>query len=119
MKTCVLMVIMVCLALPVTWAGTTSSTDKGKEAFEMNGCTGCHTIGKDWNGPDISNVTTYRSKEWLIDFVLNTKKHYEDPVVRAMIEKFNLYMPDQGVEPKDAELIYEYLKSLEKPGKKK
>jgi nitrous-oxide reductase len=66
-------------------------------------------------------VTTYRSKEWLLNFILDTKKHYDDPVVRTMIEKFNLYMPNQGVEPKDAELIYEYLKSLpeaEKKGKK-
>jgi nitrous-oxide reductase len=94
----------------ISWA--TSDVEKGKEAFEENGCTGCHKIGKDWNGPDLRGVTTYRSKEWIIDFILHTKKHYDDPMVRSMINRFNLYMPDQGVEPKDANLIYEYLKSL-------
>ncbi len=98
------------------WAS--SDVEKGKDAFEQNGCTGCHKIGTNWNGPDLSSITTYRSKEWLIDFMLNTKKHYEDPEVKAMIQKFNLYMPDQGVDPKDAELIYDYLKSLADAGKK-
>lgn len=85
---------------------------KGEEAFHMNGCSGCHKIGKDWNGPDLTYVTTYRSKEWIIEFILNPEKYYEDPTVKTMIRKFNLYMPNQGVSREDAELIYEYLKSL-------
>ena len=103
---------LMAVALMFTGAAAASTLDKGKEVFEENGCTGCHKIGSDWNGPDLSGVTSYRTREWIIDFILNTKKHYDDPIVRAMINRFNLYMPNQGVESKDAELIYEYLKSL-------
>ena len=120
MKKIGLFLILVSFALTgaISWAA--SNVEKGKEAFEENGCTGCHKIGSDWNGPDLTGVTTYRTKEWIIDFVLHTKKHYDDPIVRSMINRFNLYMPEQGVEPKDAELIYNYLKSLaDDAGKKK
>lgn len=123
MKRLILILILAgfCAMPAISWAAP--KMDKGKEAFEENGCTGCHKIGSDWNGPDLTGVTTYRTKEWIIDFVLHTKKHYDDPIVRSMINRFNLYMPDQGVEPKDAELIYNYLKSLaadaEKQKKKK
>lgn len=119
MKKFVMFMFLVFFILVTAMAWAASNVDKGKEAFEWNGCTGCHKVGKDWNGPDLTGVTTYRSKEWIIDFILHTKKYYDDPIVRAMINKFNLYMPEQGVDPKDAELIYEYLKSLEKPGDKK
>lgn len=94
-----------------------SLVEKGKSAFDENGCSGCHKVGSDWNGPDLSSVTTYRSREWIIDFTLQTKKYYDDPIIKEWITKYNQYMPDQGVERKDAELIYEYLKSLS-PGKK-
>lgn len=114
-----LVIGLMAVALMVTGVVAASTLDKGKEAFEENGCTGCHKIGKDWNGPDLSGVTTYRTKEWIIDFILHTKKHYDDPVVRSMINRFNLYMPDQGVESKDAELIYNYLKSLAADAEKK
>ena len=119
MKRIIFMVIVAafCLGGAFVWAGTPAQ--EGKEAFEQNGCTGCHKIGTNWNGPDLTNVTTYRSKEWLIDFILNTKKHYEDPIVKDMIKNFNLYMPDQGVEPKDAESIYAYFKSLPDAAKQK
>lgn len=112
MKRAVILFVLACsvFAAAISWAG--SEVSEGEEAFEVNGCTGCHKVGSDWNGPDLTMVTTYRSKEWLIDFILNTKKHFEDPVVKGMIEKFNMYMPDQGVEPEDAEHIYNYLKSL-------
>ncbi|MDX9713830.1 MAG: cytochrome c [Dissulfurispiraceae bacterium] len=114
MKIVIAVIAGILFYLTCSIADAASNIEKGKEAFEMNGCTGCHKIGKDYNGPDLSGVTTYRSKEWIIDFILNTKKYYDDPTVRAMINRFTLYMPNQGVEPEDAELIYDYLKSLEK-----
>lgn len=113
-----LLIVAFCfLSGALSIAGT--EPDKAKAAFDEYGCSGCHVPGKDWNGPDLTDVTENRSKEWIIDFILNTKKHYDDPVIKDMIEVFNLHMPDQGVEPKDAELIYEYLKSLAKPAETK
>ncbi|MBI5055660.1 MAG: c-type cytochrome [Nitrospirae bacterium] len=105
------------LAGALSIAGT--EPDKAKEAFDTYGCSGCHVPGKDWNGPDLTYVTENRPKDWIIDFILNPKKHYDEPMVKDMIEAFNLHMPEQGVEPKDAELIYEYLKSLAKPAERK
>lgn len=119
MKRVMLFFILLCFSLINTLSWAQSLADKGKSAFEENGCTGCHKISKDWNGPDLTPLTNYRTKEWIIDFILNTQKHYDDPTVRAMINRFNLYMPNQGVEPKDAELIYYYLKSLSNPADKK
>lgn len=120
MKSVIVVLIFASLwmsGISLSWAGTPA--EEGKEAFAENGCTGCHKVGSDWSGPDLTMITTYRTKEWLIDFILNTKKHYEDPVVKEMIKRFNLYMPDQGVETKDAELIYAYLKSLPEAAKQK
>jgi cytochrome c551/c552 len=119
MKGIIVMVIVAAFCLSGVFARAGSPAHEGKEAFEQNGCTGCHKIGSNWNGPDLASVTSYRNKEWLIDFILNTKKHYEDPDVKEMIKAFNLYMPDQGVERKDAELIYEYFKSLAEAPKQK
>jgi len=112
MKGIVLSVLLLFLT-----TGISSGEDvfsKGKEAFDENGCSGCHKIGTNYNGPDLSGVTTYRSKEWIIDYILNPKKHYNDPTIKAMIKSFNLYMPNQGVTKEDAELIYKYLKSIAK-----
>jgi mono/diheme cytochrome c family protein len=112
-----LLIVAVCfMAGALSIAG--AEPDKGKEAFDTYGCSGCHVPGKDWNGPDLTYVTENRPKEWIIDFILNTRKHYEDPMIKDMVEVFNLHMPEQGVEPKDAELIYDYLKSLAGPAEK-
>lgn len=119
MKRVVLILVLVSFVSTGAMLWAQSPVEKGKKAFKLNGCIGCHRIGTEWNGPDLTGITTYRSREWIIDFTLHTEKYYDDPIVRAMIERFKLYMPNQGVEPKDAELIYEYLKSLEKPVEKK
>jgi len=91
---------------------------KFRDAFDENGCSGCHIIGKDYNGPDLTGITEARSKKWIIDFIMNPQKYYNDPEVRALIRAFNLYMPNQGVTKEDAELIYRYLKYINRKNSK-
>ncbi len=109
----VLIVLTIVWMSLTAWAGQEEAS-KLRDAFDENGCSGCHIIGKDYNGPDLTGITEVRSKEWIIDFIMNPKKHYSDPEVKALIRAFNLYMPNQGVTKEDAELIYKYLKSISK-----
>lgn len=84
----------------------------GKKAFQENGCTACHEIGKDKKGPDLKGVTSRRSKEWILSFIVSPEKHYDEPEIKALIAKYKVKMPNQEVDPKDASHIVDYLTSL-------
>lgn len=99
------------LALPAPAASATPA-EKGKEAFTANACIGCHVMGSALKGPDLTALTNVKSREWIIDFILNPEKHYDEPDIKELIAKYNKKMPNQEVEKGDAELIFEYLKSL-------
>ncbi len=105
------------LICSTSWAE--SPVEKGEKLFNEYGCAGCHIHGKSWSAPDLTRIAAYYTKERLIDYIVNTKKHYNDPIVKTMAEKYNRYMGDLNVERKDAEAIYEYLKSLAIKGKKR
>lgn len=56
----------------------------GKAAFNTNGCVACHMIGGEGGkiGPDLtSEYGNNRSKQWLIDQLINSKKHYPNSVM--------------------------------------
>ncbi len=83
----------------------------GEIEFLNYGCNACHKFGEDFNGPNLLMVHKRRSKEWLRDWILHTKKHYNDPDIKALAQKFKLYMPDQHVDPKDVDKLIEYMKA--------
>ena len=105
---------LVVFCLTGTLVFSESAVEKGKEAFEMNACTGCHIIGQDKKGPDLRNVTKAWTKEKMVDYIMYPEKYLNDPRIKELTKKYNQEMPNQEVEKEEAELIYEYLKSLDK-----
>lgn len=85
---------------------------KGEAAFNEGGCSGCHVIGKVSSGPDLTGVLGRHENgtKWVADFIKNPKDKFEDPYVKAMIDYFNLRMPDQHMKDEEIKNIIEYLK---------
>ncbi len=82
----------------------------GEMEFLNYGCTACHMFGKELNGPDLLMVNKRRSDEWLKSWITNPKKHYSEPDIEAMRQRYKLAMPDQNVSDEDVVKIIEYLK---------
>ncbi len=85
---------------------------KGETAFNEGGCSGCHVIGKVSSGPDLTGVLGRHENgtKWVADFIKNPKEKFDDPYVKAMIDYFNLRMPDQHMKDEEVKNIIEYLK---------
>jgi nitrous-oxide reductase len=94
---------------------TKQSTEaqRGERAFGEGGCGGCHVIGKVSSGPDLTGVLERHGKDsakWVADFIKAPEKMYKDPYVDAMINSFNLKMPNQHMTDEDVKNIIEYFK---------
>ncbi len=89
---------------------------RGEEAFNEGGCGGCHVIGKVSSGPDLTGVLQRHEngEKWVADFIKDPKSKYDDPYVKAMINYFNLRMPDQGMSDQQVKDIIEYFKWIDK-----
>ncbi|NPA27521.1 MAG: Sec-dependent nitrous-oxide reductase [Epsilonproteobacteria bacterium] len=88
---------------------------RGKEAFLEGGCNGCHVIGKVSSGPDLTGVLQRHEngEQWVKEFILDPESKYDEPYIKAMINYFNLRMPNQGMTEQQAEDIIEYLKWID------
>jgi nitrous-oxide reductase len=85
---------------------------RGEAAFAEGGCGGCHVIGKVSSGPDLVGVLQRHEngEKWVADFIKDPSKYYNDPYVKAMIDYFNLRMPNQHMSDQEIKDIIEYLK---------
>lgn len=100
------------LLITTSASGAETVAKKGEELFNDFGCAGCHIVGQAWTAPDLTNITVHYEKERLVDYIANTEKHYDEPVVKAMAERYARYMSDQDVSRQEAEAIYAYLRTL-------
>ncbi len=89
-----------------------TSAANGEIAFAEGGCNGCHVIGKVSSGPDLTGVLDRHenAQKWVADFIKDPESKFEDPYVKAMIDYFNLKMPNQNMSDTEIEDIIEYLK---------
>lgn len=89
---------------------------RGEIAFNEGGCSGCHVIGKVSSGPDLTGVIDRHEngEQWVADFIKNPQHLYKDPYVSAMIDYFNLRMPNQNMKDNEIKDIVEYLKWVDK-----
>ena len=89
---------------------------RGQEAFAEGGCNGCHVIGKVSSGPDLVGVLERHEngEKWVADYIKNPAKYYNDPYIKAMIDAFNLRMPNQHMSDQQIKDIIEYLKWVDK-----
>lgn len=88
------------------------SAARGEKAFNEGGCSGCHVIGKVSSGPDLTGVLSRHEngERWVSEFIKNPEHLYEDPYVKAMIDYFNLKMPNQNMKDGEIKDIIQYLK---------
>ena len=83
----------------------------GEMEFLNYGCNACHKFGSEFNGPDLLMVDKRRDDKWLKSWILNPEKHYNEPDIEAMRQKYKLAMPNQNVSEKDVGKIIKYLKA--------
>jgi mono/diheme cytochrome c family protein len=90
----------VSLVLAVGGGVQAQSTAEGQALFSKQ-CFSCHNIGGGAKtGPDLKDVTTRRTKDWLHSFIQSpvTVKDKGDPVAAALFQKFPAsVMPDQAL----------------------
>ncbi len=90
---------------------------KLRDVFDNYGCSGCHMyMHKDsTSGPAVAVIAALakaKTKKWVISWIMNPKKHYKEPDIKALIHQYVEYMPNNGVTKKDAEKLYEYLMAV-------
>ena len=88
---------------------------KGEEAYLKGGCNGCHVIGQVSSGPDLTGVLLRHEngEKWVSDFIRDPASKYEEDYVKAMINYFNLRMPNQNMSNEEIKNIIEYLKWID------
>lgn len=89
---------------------------RGEAAYLEGGCNGCHVIGQVSSGPDLTGALLRHDggQKWVKEFILNPQKYYNDPYVEALINYFNLRMPNQHMTEKQVDDIIEYMKWIDK-----
>lgn len=92
-----------------TYTDLDSALAPGEKEFTAYGCSGCHQMGRELGGPDLTAVTARRPKEWLVQWIVNPEQYYDDPYVAAMIKRYGIKMPKQGVTVEEAERIVGWL----------
>lgn len=94
-----------------TTGGTAVAGEPGEAEFNTYGCGGCHQKGKEVGGPDLTNVAVRRDDAWLVRWITTPDKMYDDPSIVALIQRFGVKMPNQGVTEEDAKKMLTYLKT--------
>ena len=91
------------------------AASNGEKAYLRGGCNGCHVIGQVSSGPDLTGVLLRHEngEKWVADFIKDPAKFYEDDYVKAMINYFNLRMPNQHMKDEEIKDIIEYLKWID------
>ncbi len=115
----VVCLIVICgLLLPassgIAQSEKAGSAEKGKEIFDSK-CTMCHTIGGGKKmGPDLKGVTERREHEWLVKFISNPEKMFEenDPIATELLKEYNgLKMPNSNLSEEQVNDVIAYIKA--------
>lgn len=95
------------------------SQGEGKKLFKQN-CASCHKIGGGkLIGPDLSNVTKRRDKQWLYQFIKSSQSMVQssDPLADSLFQAFNkLVMPDQQLSNNQIDAVLTYIESQSTSG---
>jgi nitrite reductase (NO-forming) len=97
--------------IPATAAPTDPNALKGKLAFESK-CLACHSIaGGDKLGPDLYGVTKRHDEAWLARWLkLPAQMLQTDATAKALLDKWKIPMPDQGLSADEIKQYIEYFK---------
>jgi nitrite reductase (NO-forming) len=96
---------------PATAAPSDPSAVKGKLAFESK-CLACHSIaGGEKLGPDLYGVTKRRDDAWLARWLKAPEQMLQsDAAAKAMLEKYKIPMPNQGLSDEEIKQYLAYFK---------
>jgi nitrite reductase (NO-forming) len=97
--------------IPATAAPTDPVAVKGKLDFESK-CLACHTIaGGNKVGPDLYGVSKRRSEQWLARWLKAPEEMLKtDADAQALLGKFKLPMPNQGLNDAEVRQYIAYFK---------
>lgn len=88
---------------------TSSGAHRGGQLLVEHGCAACHSVGGgDVLGPDLAGVGNKYSREQLVLWLTNTDAVYEHAGRRPLNRGYP-EMPNQSVDPREADLIVGYL----------
>lgn len=96
------------LATPMTEAAS-----RGEKAYLRGGCNGCHVIGQVSSGPDLTGAIARKGEQWVYEFTLKPESKFNEPYTKALIEYFNLRMPNQHMTEAESKDIVEYMKWID------
>ncbi|MGI9025994.1 MAG: multicopper oxidase domain-containing protein [Burkholderiaceae bacterium] len=101
--------------IPATAAPTDPAALKGKLAFESK-CLACHSIaGGDKRGPDLYGVSKRHDDAWLARWLKAPEEMLKsDPVAKALLEKYKIAMPNQGLSDEEIKQYIAYFKWADK-----
>ena len=85
----------------------------GEKAYLRGGCNGCHVIGQVSSGPDLTGALKRKGEKWTYEFTLNPESKFNEPYTKAMIQYFNLRMPNQHMTEAETKDIIEYMKWID------
>jgi nitrite reductase (NO-forming) len=97
--------------IPATSAPTDPAAMKAKLAFESK-CLACHSIaGGDKLGPDLFGVTKRHDEAWLSRWLKSPEQMLQtDPVAKALLDKWKIPMPNQGLSDEEIKQYIAYFK---------
>jgi mono/diheme cytochrome c family protein len=87
---------------------------QGEDLFTQRGCVACHKIGEGrLVGPDLAGVTDRRSFTWIYSIITNPDSMLRsDSTAQRLLGEYFTPMPNQKVQPEEAQALYEYLRKL-------
>ena len=97
----------------------------GKKTFRRKSCKGCHVVGnvkkKKLRAPDLLDVTTRRSKQWLKGWLEDPRLYIKnkDPIIMEFLKIYPTKMPYLKLKPKQIEGLMEYFRYESLEAKKK
>ena len=86
-----------------------------EKLFKEN-CGSCHEIGRILTGPDLQNINSLRTKEWLIRFITDSKKliNEENQLALQVYEEYQkIEMPPSDLDSNEILAILDYIEKYE------
>lgn len=103
---------LIVLNLFLTFLVSLNAQNQGEQLFKQK-CTACHTVGGGkLIGPDLANVQSRRTEEWIVKFVQASQSVIKsgDSIAVAVFNQHNkVIMPDQDLTANQIKLILAYI----------
>jgi hypothetical protein len=87
--------------------------EEGEKAFVMK-CSACHKVEERYIGPELGQVLSRRTPEFVMNQMLNANEMVQrHPVIKQLLAEYYTPMPVQVTDQTEARAILEYLRSAQ------